>query len=138
MAKTRKTKQAVVGSFKQEVVKVFLQILNTVKLYHWKTKSFAIHKATDELYSKLGSNIDSFIEVLLGKEEERIYLPGSSSLSLLDFNSLSDFKKEINIFKNFLIRLNQTLASPINSDLLTIRDEMLKDINQFLYLSTFI
>ena len=138
MAKTRKNRRAVTGSFNQEVVKVFLQILNTVKLYHWKTKSFAIHKATDELYSKLGSNIDSFIEVLLGKEEERIHLPGSSSLSLLDFNSLSDFKKEINIFKNFLIRLNQTLASPINSDLLTIRDEMLKDINQFLYLSTFI
>ena len=55
MAKTKKNKQAT-GSFKQEVVKVFLQILNTVKLYHWKTKSFAIHKATDELYSKLGSS----------------------------------------------------------------------------------
>ena len=101
MTKTRRIKQST-GSFKQEVVKVFLQILNTVKLYHWKTKSFAIHKATDELYSKLGSNIDSFIEVLLGKEEERIYLPGSSSLSLLDFNSLSDFKKEINIVMIFL------------------------------------
>ena len=37
----------------QHIVSMFLQMLNTVKLYHWKTTSYAQHKATDELYSKL-------------------------------------------------------------------------------------
>jgi hypothetical protein len=30
------------------IVPTFLHMLNTVKLYHWKTLSFATHKATDE------------------------------------------------------------------------------------------
>jgi len=32
------------------IVPTFLHMLNTVKLYHWKTTSFSTHKATDELY----------------------------------------------------------------------------------------
>ena len=43
-----------------------------VKLYHWKTRSYAQHQATDELYLKLNKHIDSFVEVLLGKDERRI------------------------------------------------------------------
>ena len=31
------------------IVCVFLEMLNMVKLYHWKTYSFSTHKATDEL-----------------------------------------------------------------------------------------
>jgi len=30
-----------------------LQMLMTVKLYHWNTLSFSTHKATDELYGSL-------------------------------------------------------------------------------------
>ena len=33
------------------IVKVFLEVLNMVKLYHWKTHSYAHHQATDELYA---------------------------------------------------------------------------------------
>ena len=33
----------------QSIVTMFLQMLNTVKLYHWKTSSYAQHKATDSL-----------------------------------------------------------------------------------------
>jgi hypothetical protein len=32
----------------QHIVTMFLQMLNTVKLYHWKTSNYAEHKATDE------------------------------------------------------------------------------------------
>jgi len=61
--------------FKEEIVQKFLVLLNTVKLFHWKTTSFAAHKASDELYSSLNSNIDKFVEVLLGKlNGERVQL----------------------------------------------------------------
>ena len=56
------------SSFEKEVVVKFLQILNTIKLYHWRTNSYATHKATDDAYDKLNANIDKFVEVLLGKE----------------------------------------------------------------------
>jgi len=58
----------------QYIVAMFLQMLNTVKLYHWKTYSYAQHKATDELYSKLNENIDSFVEIMLGKTGSRVNL----------------------------------------------------------------
>ena len=50
--------------FQKEISVVFLEMLLMVKLFHWKTTSYATHKATDELYDKLNENIDSFIEIL--------------------------------------------------------------------------
>ena len=59
---------------KQEVVVEFLTILNSVKLFHWKTYSYPTHKATDELYTKLNEHIDEFVEVMLGKKGDRVNL----------------------------------------------------------------
>jgi len=123
----------------QEIVVKFLQILNMVKLYHWKTYSYATHKATDELYSKLNDHTDSFVEVLLGKHGDRVNLMNTKSITLKDFNSVSDFKREMINFKGFLVGLNSNKAMKgmSNSDLYNIRDEILGDVNQFLYLLTF-
>ena len=43
------------------ITKVFLEMLNTVKLYHWKTYSYSTHNATNELYKDLNKYIDEFI-----------------------------------------------------------------------------
>lgn len=121
------------------IIVKFLETLNLVKLYHWKTRSYAIHKATDELYTKLNLHIDSFVEVLLGKQGNRINLMTRKTISLKDFNSVEEFKNEMIKFKIFLIDLNnnQVLKSMRNTDLFNIRDEILSSVNQFLYLLTF-
>jgi len=85
----------------QNIVLMFLQMLNTVKLYHWKTSSYAEHKATDELYTNLNLNIDSFVEIMLGKTGGRVNLTGKKTLPLLDYTNVNDFKKEVNKYKNF-------------------------------------
>lgn len=123
----------------QLIVTTFLQMLNTVKLYHWKTTSYPEHKATDELYSNLNKNIDSFVEVMLGKTGSRVNLTGQKTLPLLDYTNLEDFKKEIEKYKVFLINMNKDAGINItnNSDLLNIRDELLANLNQFTYLLTF-
>jgi hypothetical protein len=125
--------------FERQVVVRFLEILNLVKLYHWKTYSYATHKATDELYSKLNENIDHFIEVLLGKTEERTHITNHNSFKLIDVTSHENFKKEIVKFKGYLVALNDNKAMQqmTNTDLYNIRDEILGDLNQFLYLFTF-
>jgi hypothetical protein len=125
--------------FMREITLQFIEMLNLVKIYHWKTYSYATHKATDELYSKLNENIDSFIEVLLGKNDTRIDLSGVRSIPFQDFQSVTDFKREIMRFKNYLVELNHRpeLKSMANYDLFTIRDDILANINQFLYLLTF-
>ena len=65
-------------STKEELVNLFLELLMIVKVYHWKTKSYAEHIATDELYSTLNENIDKFVEVMLGKNGSRLKMKGKS------------------------------------------------------------
>lgn len=113
-----------------------MEVLTIIKLYHWKTKVFSQHKASDELHSALSANIDRFIEVLLGKDESRIHIVGEN-IQFVDSIDQTDFKRKIFNFRAFLIELNRTFDSTKDSDLLNIRDEMLANINQFLYLMTF-
>jgi hypothetical protein len=125
--------------FQKEITVVFLEMLLMVKLYHWKTSSYATHKATDDLYTKLNSNIDNFIEVLLGKTGIRTNLMGNKSFRLIDLNSQEELKREVEAFKGFLVTLNDNKFMKImaNTDLYNIRDSILGDMNQFLYLLTF-
>ena len=136
MPKTRKNRSN--QNFETTIVIKFLEILNTVKLYHWKTYMYATHKATDEFHEKLAGNIDTFVETLLGRHGDRVNLTKVKSISLKDFTSVKEFKKEITDFSKFLTGLNKTplFKDPSSSDLITIRDEILKDVNQFLYLLT--
>lgn len=126
------------GESVSRIVKTFLELLNTVKLYHWNTLSFAQHKATDELYGKLNEHIDSFIEVLLGKTQGRIQkMEKQLDLYQFSMNEEVDFKHKIHEYRKFLIDLNRVFPSAEDSDLLNIRDEIVGDLNQFLYLMTF-
>ena len=142
--KTRKTRvqpasMQSIQKFEQEIIIKFLSMLNIVKIYHWKTHSYSSHKATDELYSKLNGDIDKFVEVLLGKIGNRVDLTKVKSIPVRDFTSLEQMKKEIANFKSYLVGLdsNKVMNIMSNSDLYNIRDEILADLNQFLYLSTF-
>ena len=119
----------------EDITKIFLHILNTIKLFHWKTTSYALHKATDDLHGKLSGLVDSFVEVMLGKTEGG-RLSRNVSLTLKHCKNIVEFKVELHKFRDILI--NMKFSQSENSDLYTIRDEMLKEVNQFLYLSTFI
>jgi len=127
------------AAFQKEIAVVFLEMLMMVKLFHWKTTSYATHKATDELYTKLNANIDAFIEILLGKSGSRIDLMSNKQIKLVDLSSQESLKKEIESFKSYLVSLNDNKAmlSMSNTDLFNIRDTILGDLNQFLYLLTF-
>jgi DNA-binding ferritin-like protein len=141
-SKKRGTRRAISSSlsaFQKEITVVFLEILLMVKLFHWKTTSYATHKATDELYTKLNDNIDDFIEVLLGKTGIRTDLMNNKSIRLVDLSSSESLKREVEGFKGYLISLNnnKTMKQMSNTDLYNIRDTILGDLNQFLYLLTF-
>jgi len=129
------------ASFQKDITIIFFEFLLMIKLFHWKTHSYATHKATDELYAKFNEHMDKFIEVLLGKTGSRIELTNVKEIPLIDLNNQEQLVKKVNHFKNYLVSLNTNKAlassSMLNSDLLNIRDEILGDMNQFLYLLTF-
>ena len=127
------------NDFQKEITVQFFEMLLMIKLFHWKTHSYATHKATDELYSKFNEHMDKFIEVLLGKTGSRIDLMNVKSIPLVDLNDAKQLAQKIITFKDYLVELtnNPALTSMSNTDLLNIRDEILGDMNQFLYLLTF-
>ena len=88
------------------------------------------------LYKELNEHLDEFIETLLGKDQSRI--PNFDiHIPLINNSSKDVFKKRVYTYRDFLINMNNTLDKKKDSDLLNIRDEILGDINQFLYLLTF-
>ena len=139
MSRTRTSATTTSKMFYKEITVKFLEMLLMVMLFHWKTHSYATHKATDELYDSMNGNIDKFIEVLLGKTGSRIDLTNQSKISLIDLGSTEKLKERIQSFKNYLVGLsnNKAIVSMNDTDLLNIRDELLGDLNQFLYLLTF-
>ena len=129
---------------KTKIVRIFMEMLNTVKLYHWKTRSYAEHKATDELYERLNEHVDKFVEVLLGKNDKQIERLGKID-TIRTFDSAhgprargqsTDFKECIYEYREFLTDLDKCFDTKKDTDLLNIRDEILGDVNQFLYLMT--
>ena len=111
-------------------------MLLMVKLYHWKTRQYSSHIATDEFYERLNDHMDKFMEILLGKTQVRMDLLNVKSISLIDLKDIDQFKGKLNDFKKYLVNLeeNPGIKSMSNTDLLNIRDEILGHINQLLYL----
>lgn len=125
--KTRKNK-------KSDIIQHFMEIINTIKLYHWKTHSFPEHKNTDELHKSLNEHVDKFVEVMLGKYGGRIDKK-EFSFKCPNYSSTNELKKYIHKTLFYLSTFTHTFKN--ESDLLNIRDEMVADLNQFLYLLSF-
>ena len=122
-----------------EIILKFIQILNIIKIYHWKTLSYPQHKATDELYESFNGRMDEFVETMIGKTGKRFNLSSTKSIPFYDYTNVTKFKQCIEIFKTYLVNMSNApyFKNPENSDLLNIRDEILGDLNKFTYLLTF-
>jgi DNA-binding ferritin-like protein len=117
------------------IVKKFMEMLNCIKLFHWQTRSFAKHKASDELYSELNENVDKFVETLLGKQNSRIkHLEKRLVLYNECINGNDSIKTRIFEFCDFLEDMNSYFDKDKDSDILTIRDEILVSLHKFMYL----
>jgi hypothetical protein len=114
------------------IVDTMLYIRGQIKLYHWQTHSFARHTATDELVKSLDENIDKFIEVYMGKYgRPRV----GATIPIRNFSE-QDGKRFVEKQVRYLTVVLPRKISPTDTDLLNIRDEILADINQTLFLFT--
>lgn len=120
-------------SFENDLANTFMEMLGMVKLFHWKTGSYATHVATDELYAKLNKHIDKFMEVLFGKHESRIG-GMSMTLDIVNTEKTTAAKKRMTAYRRFLRNLDTRLDTEKDSELLSIRDDILNDLHQFTYL----
>ena len=115
-----------------DIVSTLLTIRNQVKLYHWQTKSFADHKATDDLTAALDLAIDKFVEVYMGKYGRPKM---SKGIKLHNFNG-NAARQFVSKQTLYLINVLPRKIKKNDSDLLNIRDEILAELNKIRYLFT--
>lgn len=133
LRKTRRQNYS--NSFESELTSRFFEMLFMVKLFHWKTHSYSIHKATDNLYSTLNDKMDRLMEILLGKHVGRMNF-GDKEIKVSDYNSPEQLKSSVENFKQYLESYNAKLDATKDNDILNLRDELLGELNKFLYLLT--
>jgi hypothetical protein len=115
-----------------KTLKAFFLHQLTIKMYHFQTKGYAAHKASDAYLVKFLANADQFMEVAQGKFD-------TTNLKSFDVKveTVTDktIKTNLKQFAKILEKMSDDYKG--HADILAIRDVMLADVNQLIYLLTF-
>ena len=119
----------------------FLELLNTIKIYHWSTLSYPTHKATDELHDKLSALVDSFIEIYIGHCARRagagvpVFRFKSGRPASIEFCECKSPDAFCKVIDDNIVHM-EGLTNSLNgyTDLVNIRDEMVGALAHALYL----
>jgi DNA-binding ferritin-like protein len=111
----------------KKIIQFVFGVLNQVKLYHWATRGYSVHKALDDLHTNMGTNIDKLIEAYLGTDKPVGKFSVSTSSDSNTANIAAFLKEARRGFQKMRTALKQ-------SQLQNIVDEITADIDQTLYL----
>jgi len=118
---------------KKTIFNFFFDLELNIQMYHWFTLSYARHNGSDKLFKNSLETIDKFIEVYIGH-----YGRPNISKESITIKRMSDdeiiiyLKKTIDFLNNQIFKF----ISKNDTDLLNIRDELVAQINQTIYLFT--
>jgi len=122
---------------KMEVLnKLAMNLLNhqiVLKLFHFQTKLYGAHKASDTYLEKFSNTMDKFLEIaqgIYGKITIKKYMLKGSSHT--DENITKHLDGMINLLR---YNINDVLEN--YTDLINIRDELVGDLEQLKYLLSF-
>jgi DNA-binding ferritin-like protein len=122
-----------IGKMSAANVQFFFMMRSQIKLYHWQTKMYSRHKATDGVIEALDASIDKYVEVYMGKYGRMKMNNSTATTTVKNLSESSIF----NFIKRCIQYLNNDLVKNLketDTDLVNIRDEMLAELNQLLYL----
>ncbi len=114
-----------------ELSYIFLYVLTQSKVYHWQTKIYNKHVASGAYYDAISPLIDQFIETYQGKYGRIMYTPVNITMQNI---TDKEFINILNEFKQFLIVDIPNIVDKKDADLITIRDEILAQTNQTIFL----
>lgn len=118
-----------------EIVNLMMTLRDQIKLYHWQTMNYPRHMATNDLVTKLDTNIDQFVEVYIGKYG-RPKLVGKNTNIHLRNHSDNEATQMIKEAIDWLTHKLSKHLKNTDTDLFNIRDTIVADLNQTLYLFT--
>lgn len=118
-----------------EDIQFFFHLRDQIKLYHWQTKVYARHIATDKALSELDKSIDSFVEIYIAKYGRPKMSTATSTVRVQNLSE-AGAKKLIQAAVKYLQGPLTRHINKIDTDLINIRDELIAELNQLLYLFT--
>lgn len=117
-------------------ISFFFLLQTQLKLYHWQTRSYARHVATDKVLAELLEHIDKYVEVYIGKYgRERLTKEQATTVvqNMTEAGIVKFVRAAVRHMEGPLVR---GLKAGADSDLINMRDEMVAELNQLLYLFT--
>lgn len=116
-------------------IQFFFMMRDQLKLHHWQTTSFARHKATDQVIQELDGLIDQFVEVWVGGHARPRVTAATSEIKLRNLSEAAAVKFVRGCIGYVTGPFSKALK-PTDTELLNIRDEILAQLQQLLYLFT--
>ena len=117
----------------QEILEHLMHHVNQIRLFHWKTSSYARHKATDEYMEVINPIIDNIIESLQGGRGKRITDSFTTKYIELTEDNVMDYLK---VYRHWLENHVPVLLIKSETDILNLRDELLAALKRLMYLFT--
>lgn len=114
-------------------ITLLLQLRTDIKLFHWKTGSFAHHKISDELLSSIDGLSDKLVESICGVYGIRPEMENQ----LIRITNISEVSKMVSAIKLVGFELRKQTPVLENTEIANIRDELLDSMDKALYLLSF-
>jgi hypothetical protein len=116
-------------------VNFFFTLREQIKLFHWQTTSYAKHTATDGVITALDKSIDKYVEIYmgtygrprLGAKHNTVRVQNLTEKSIIRFIRAAILYLQVDLVKGL---------KPSDTDLVNLRDEMMGELNQLLFLFT--
>ncbi len=114
------------------ILTIFFSHQLKLKIFHFQTKGYGSHKASDSYLTKFEDNLDKFFEVAQG-----VYGKLNMDNFKIECKTINDdnIMTELDKFIKLLLSFDEQFKGC--PELLNIRDDMLGDLKQFKYLLTF-
>lgn len=113
-----------------------LSELDGIKAYHWSCTSYARHKASDELYTKLSKLVDDFVEIYIGEQNKRpSFDPNKDVIRLHNCSDDEAISHLQNLAKWLATDLKDVVGDSVS--LGHILEEMSSTVHHAIYMFTF-
>ena len=111
----------------------FFTLRDQLKLYHWQTSSYARHKAVDHQLKELEEHIDLFVEVWAGRYGRPAITRTTNTIQLRNLTERTAPKFVTDSINYLQGPLTRSLKGT-DTDLASIRDDLVGNLHQLLYL----
>lgn len=114
----------------KSVISSFFRLQLTVKMLHWNTKNYNLHKITDKLHQDLLAINDRFVETYLGRNQEGADIV----ITKVDVDYISDVDLLVYLEKIIDKVILSDYYKNVDNELRAIMDELLELLYTNIYL----